>query len=417
MNSDDYSLGDFIVYNDPDIFAKARLFQEYSEDYIQKEYYTYFRPILGHCGPRVKIFDRYTNGEREMLMMASNNYLGLSHRPEVVEAGKKALEKYGSSLGGSPLLCGYSDLHHELEQQLAAFKHAEDALIFPSGFSTNLGTISALLRKDDVILSDRLDHASIIDGCLFSRAIFRSFGHNDLEKLEKLLQKYQDSGNGRLVIVEGIYSMDGDLSHLDQIKALTDKYKARLMVDEAHATGVLGKTGAGSIEHFGLEGQIDLVIGTFSKTFGAMGGFVCASQEVINYIRFYARAYLFSASLSPVIVATVLKSLEILRAEPNLREKLWQNIHYMKNNLIRLGYNIGESESAIIPIMVGKDMTLRKMAAELHAKGLFINSVFYPAVPQDSARIRMSLMADHSQADMDEALDILEQTGKKFGII
>jgi len=415
MDSDKYSLADFIEYNDIDIFAKTNLFYEYAQDYINKKYFTYFRTLLTHCSPRVKILDRYTGKEKEMIMLASNNYLGISHHPEIIKAGINAIEKYGSGLCGSPLLCGYSDLHRKLEEKLAEFKSCKAAMIFPAGFSTNLGTITALVRKNDVVISDRLNHASIIDGAIFSGALFRTFKHNDLNKLEHILKTYKDKG--KLVIVEGVYSMDGDLSPLGDIKLLTDKYSARLMVDEAHATGVIGENGKGSIEHYNLEGKIDIVMGTFSKSLGAMGGFICSKKEVINYVRFYARSYLFSASLSPFIVACVSKALDIIKSEPQLREKLWDNINYMKKNLKSLGFNIGNTQSAIIPVHIGQDIALRKMTKDIHERGIFLNSIFYPAVPKNSSRIRLSLMASLSKEDLDTALTVLEDVGKNYGII
>lgn len=415
MDSDKYSLADFIEYNDPDIFKKTEYFYEYAEDYIKKKYFTYFRTLLTSCNPEVTIFDRYTGKEKKMIMLASNNYLGLSSRPEVIAAGEDAFKQYGSGLCGSPLLCGYTALHRELEMKLAAFKSCEDALLFPTGFSTNIGVITALLRKDDIVISDRFNHASILDGALFSGAQFRSFRHNNIHKLEGILKNCKEKGT--LVIVEGVYSMDGDLSPLDDIKKLTDEYNARLMVDEAHATGVVGEHGRGAIEHFQLEGEIDIVMGTFSKALGAMGGFVCSTKEVINYLRFYARSYLFSASLSPVIVACVSKAVDSLKNEPQLREILWKNINYMKEKLTSLGFNIGDSYSAIIPIHIGDEVTLRKMASEIHEKGIFLNSVFYPAVPQGQARIRLSLMTTLSRSHLDKALNVLEEVGKKYHVI
>jgi glycine C-acetyltransferase len=255
INSDDYSLIDFIEYADGDLFAKARLFQEYARDFIDKKYYTFFRPLLTACGPRVTVFDRYSGKPKEMIMMASNNYLNLSSHPRVIRAGVEALEKYGSGMCGSPVLCGYTDIHRELEEKLARFKSCEDCLIFPAGFSTNLGALSALLRKSDVVITDRLDHASILDGCVFSGAQFRNFPHNDLGKLEHILGQYKDKPDtGKLVVVEGVYSMDGDIAPLAGIRDLAVKYGARVMVDEAHATGVIGRSGRGSLEHHGLEG-------------------------------------------------------------------------------------------------------------------------------------------------------------------
>ncbi|MBN2442942.1 MAG: pyridoxal phosphate-dependent aminotransferase family protein [Spirochaetales bacterium] len=415
MDSDKYTLADFIEYNDPDIFKKAGFFYDFVQDYKAKKCFTFFRTLLTSSGPHVTILDSDTGKEKEMIMFASNNYLGLASRPEVIAAGQEALQRFGSGLCGSPLLCGYSDIHRELERKLARFKGCEDAMIFPSGYTTNLGTITALLRKDDVIISDRLNHASIIDGALYSGAQFRTFGHNNLEKLERILKHSEDKG--RLVVVEGVYSMDGDLSMLREIKELTDKYKARLMVDEAHATGILGEHGRGTVEYFHLEGKIDIVMGTFSKTLGSMGGFICSTKEVINYVRFYARPYFFSASLSPAIVASVSKGIDIIEEEPELREKLWNNINYMKENLLSLGFNIGNSHSAIIPIHIGEEVTLRKMTTEIHEQGIFLNSVHFPAVPQGQSCIRLSLIATLSKGDMDTTLNILEDLGRKYKII
>ncbi|MBN1411071.1 MAG: aminotransferase class I/II-fold pyridoxal phosphate-dependent enzyme [Spirochaetales bacterium] len=418
INSDDYSLIDFIEYADDNLFAKANLFYEYAEDYIDKKYFTFFRPMLTSCSPRVKIFDRYSGKPKDMIMMASNNYLNLSTHPDVIRAGKEALEKYGSGLCGSPILCGYSEIHRQLEEKLARFKSCEDCMIFPAGFSTNLGILTSLLRKNDVVITDRLDHASIMDGAIFSGAQFRNFSHNDTAKLERILRQYEKKEKtGKLIVVEGVYSMDGDIARLPAIKELASRYNARLMVDEAHATGVIGKTGKGSLEHHGLEGRIDIVMGTFSKALAGMGGFVCSGRKVINYIRFYARSYFFSASLSPVVAACVSKALDVIQAEPDRRERLFENIRYMVENLTKLGFNAGQTQSAIIPVFIGDDLVLRKMSRDIHKKGIFLNSIFFPAVPRDSSRIRLSLMADHSREDLDQTLNVLEKTARKYGVI
>ncbi len=417
MDSDRYSLADFIEFSDPDIFAKTRKFTEYSQDYISKGYFTYFRQNLGQCGPRVKVFDRFRNETRDMIMMASNNYLGLAQHPEVIEAGVEAIRKYGPGSNGSPVLCGYTDLHRELELKLAAMKNCEDALVFPAGFATNFGTITALARKNDFIAADHLDHASILDGCLASGAVFRSFRHNDAASLDDILKHYSPKVNGKLVIVEGVYSMDGDVADLPAILKVCREQGARLMVDEAHATGVLGKSGRGSIEHHNLEGQVDIVMGTFSKAIGVNGGFICSTREVVDYLRFYSRPYFFSTALSPVLAGSVLKVLELIEKGEDRRTALWENINYMRKNLKRLGFRVVEGHSAIIPILIGDDIKLRKMSAEIHEQGVFLNSVFYPAVPKNSSRIRMSLMATHSREDLDSTLSVLEQTGKKYGII
>lgn len=417
MNSEQYSLLDFVEYYDADIFKKAEVFSEYAEDYINKQHYTFFRPLLSDCDRKVLMYDRYTNQNKEMIMMASNSYLGLTKHLKVVEAGKKALEKYGSGLCGSPLLCGYSDLHQKLERKLAKFKGCEDAMLFPSGYATNLGTLNALVRKNDLLICDRLSHASILDGSISTGVHFRTFKHNNMNELQKILEGQKDNPNGKLLIVESVYSMDGDLAPLDEITALCKKYKVRLMVDEAHATGVLGKTGRGGVEFFDVEKDVDIVMGTFSKSLGAMGGFICSTKEVINYIRFYSRPYFFSASLSPVIVASVSASLDIITSEPERRINLWKNIRYIKEKLVTVGFNIGKTESAIIPIIVGDDLLLRKMSSLINKKGLFINSVFFPAVPKNSARIRLSIMATHTKEDLDQTVSILVDAAKQYSLL
>lgn len=417
MDSDKYSLADFMEFNDEDIFAKTRKFAEYSADYIDKGYYTYFRQNTGDCGPKVKMIDRYNNEPRDMIMMASNNYLGLAQHPEIIEAGIAALKKYGAGSNGSPLLCGHTDIHRELELKLAKMKGCEDAMIYSSGFATNLGTITALVRKGDLIAADRLDHASILDGCLATGARFRTFRHNDADSLRQILSHYSPKVNGKLVIVEGVYSMDGDIADLPNILNACRNHGARLMVDEAHATGILGKMGKGTMEHYGLEGQIDIVMGTFSKAIGVNGGFVCAGKEVVDYLRFYSRSYFFSTALTPVNVACALKALELIEEGDDLRTALWDNIHYMTENLKALGFCVVEGHSAIIPILIGDDIILRKMSTEIHQQGIFLNSVFYPAVPKNSSRIRMSLMASHSRDDLDQTLKVLSKVGKKYGII
>jgi len=351
-------------------------------------------------------------------MMASNNYLGLTTHPAVVEAARKALEKYGVGAGSVPLLGGTLDLHRELEHKLAQMKGCEDAVIFSSGYASNVGCVSALVRKNDVAINDRLNHASIIDGCRLSGGTFRTFRHNDLTHLEKVLRSTEDQGFlGKLVIVDGVFSMDGDISNLPGIKAITDRYGARLMIDEAHATGVIGANGRGTPEHFKMEGQIDLVAGTLSKALGSVGGFVASSKEVVNYLRFYARSHMFSTALPPTTAAALCAAVDVIQTEPALREKLWSNINYMITNLKRLGFNLGNAETAIIPIIIGDDRTLKEVSKEVHEAGIFVNSVYYPAVPKKLSRLRLSLMATHTQEDLDDTLAVMERVGKKYGLI
>ncbi len=367
---------------------------------------------------RVIILDRYTNQPREMIMMASNNYLGLTTHPAVIEAARKALEKYGAGAGSVPLLGGTLDLHKELEYKLARMKGCEDAVIFTSGYSSNVGCVSALVRKGDVAVNDRLNHASIIDGCRLSGGELRTFKHNDPESLEKVLQSCEAQGfMGKLVIVDGVFSMDGDITNLPAIKKIADRYGARLMIDEAHATGVIGENGRGTPEHFKMEGEIDLVAGTLSKALAVVGGFVASSKEVVNYLRFYARSHMFSTALPPAAAGALIAGIDVIQNEPELRAKLWRNIRYMLANLRRMGFNLGNAETAIIPIIVGDETKLKLISREVHQAGIFVNPVYYPAVPKKLSRLRLSLMATHTQEDLDDTLAVLEKVGKKYGLI
>lgn len=367
---------------------------------------------------RVIILDRYTNQPREMIMMASNNYLGLTTHPAVIEAARKALEKYGAGAGSVPLLGGTLDLHKELEYKLARMKGCEDAVIFTSGYSSNVGCVSALVRKGDVAVNDRLNHASIIDGCRLAGGELRTFKHNDPESLEKVLQSCEAQGfMGKLVIVDGVFSMDGDITNLPAIKKIADRYGARLMIDEAHATGVIGENGRGTPEHFKMEGEIDLVAGTLSKALAVVGGFVASSKEVVNYLRFYARSHMFSTALPPAAAGALIAGIDVIQNEPELRAKLWRNIRYMLANLRRMGFNLGNAETAIIPIIVGDETKLKLISREVHQAGIFVNPVYYPAVPKKLSRLRLSLMATHTQEDLDDTLAVLEKVGKKYGLI
>ena len=412
------NLSDFTELPNRDIFAKTAPFYEFTEELAVHEYHHWSRVLTSPSEHRVKILDQYTNEVREMIMMASNNYLGLTTHPAVIEASRKALEKYGAGAGSVPLLGGTLDLHKELEAKLAKMKGCEDAIIFTSGYSSNVGCVSALVRKNDVAINDRLNHASIIDGCRLSGGCLRTFRHNDLNNLEQVLRSTEEQGLlGKLIIVDGVFSMDGDISNLPGIKAIANRYDARIMIDEAHATGVIGENGRGTPEHFHLEGQIDLVAGTLSKAFAVVGGFVASSKEVVNYLRFYARSHMFSTALPPASVGALSAGIDVIEHEPELRKKLWYNINYMISNLKEMGFNLGNAETAIIPIIIGNEDLLMKISREVHQAGIFVNSVYYPAVPKKLSRLRLSLMATHTQEDLDDTLAVLEKVGKNYGLI
>jgi glycine C-acetyltransferase len=410
-------MADFYGLPDRDVFAKARPFWHFIQDTLQRKHNTYRRTLVGSNGHRVTIRDPYTGQLREMVMMASNNYLGLTTHPRVVEAGRVANEKYGAGAGGVPLLAGNLDLHHQLEEKLARFKSSEDCIVFSSGYSNNVGCISALIRKGDVALNDRLNHASLIDGCRFSGGELRTFKHNNMESLERVLAECDQKYLGKLVVVDGVFSMDGDITNLPEVVKISQRYGARVMIDEAHATGVIGEHGRGTPEHFQMEGQIDIVAGTLSKGLGGVGGFACSTREVINYIRFYARSYMFSTALPPAVTASLIEALSVIEQEPELRARLWDNIRYVHKSLRGMGFDIGTTETAIVPVLVGDDLLLREMTWRIHEAGIFANPVFYPAVPKKLSRMRLSIMATHTQDDLDQTMSAFEKIGRELAII
>ena len=419
VNSDEYTLIDFLESPNGDLFEKAESFVGFLDDWKSRGTYSYHREVTSSCTTRTRIRDRHTGKEREFIVLASNNYLGLNARPEVIAAGKNALERYGSGMCGSRFLSGTYDLVIELEKQLAQFEGRESAVVFTTGYQANVGTISALLRPRDVAVIDRLCHASIVDGCRLSGAPFRTFRHNNVDDLERLLVRLAPRHRGKFVIVDGVFSMDGDLAALPAIVEVAHRHGARVMVDEAHGTGVVGPTGRGAAEHYGLDDRVDISLGTFSKTLAGTGGFIAAPRDVTEYVRHYGRSYMFSASPTPVVVATVLAALGLVRDEPELRQKLWRNIRYFHGRLKDLGFEVlpDPPQSAIMTIVVGPDTTVRRLSKSLYEKGLFVSTVAYPSVPRDEGKVRISLSAAHSRRDLDEALGILSDVGKEFGLI
>ncbi len=419
INSDDYTLADFVVSEEPELFAKARSFAEFHDDWVAKGTYIYRRLVLSPCSNVVSIRDARTRESRRMVMLSSNNYLGLNTRPEVMEAAISAIRKYGTSLCGAPHLNGTYDLVQELERQLADFEGREEAVVFTSGYQANVGAITGLMRPKDVVIIDKLCHASIIDGCRLAHCKMRAFEHNDMADLERILKSCESKFEGKLIVVDGVFSMDGDRAPLPEIVRLAKKYDVRVMVDEAHGIGVLGEKGRGTVEHFGLHDEVDLVMGTFSKTLGSTGGYIAGRHETINYIRHYARSYMFSASPTPAAVGAALKSLEVMRAEPGLRVRLWETINYFHRALTSRGFKVfpEQPESAIMVIVVGADMTSRSMSKDVHEAGVFVSSVIYPAVAKNESRIRISLTADHTREELDQALEVLTQVARSHGLL
>jgi glycine C-acetyltransferase len=415
MDSRNFSLADFMKIEDADIMGRARLFKEFSNDLFERRHSQYRRVSMDGSGPIMRVQDKYTGSIKEMVYLASNDYLNLTKHPRTIAAGKAALEKYGSGAGSVPLLGGTLDLHIELEQKVAKFKGCESAIIYTSGFGSNCGTLLSMLQEDDIAILDMLVHASILDGCKNTNTKF--FRHNDMNSLEHALSKVKDKYRTKLIIVDGVYSMDGDIAHLDKIVELAKAHGAYVMVDEAHASGVIGETGRGTPQHFNIEGKVDIVAGTFSKALGSVGGFIAAKSELIELLHFYSRPYMFSTAMTPQSAGSLIASMEVVEDEPQLREKLWSNINYFKKNLLDLGFNLGASQTAIFPIIIGDDYKVKEFGKRLHEMDIYVNPVVYPAVPKKLSRIRMSIMATHTKEHLDKALNALEIVGKEYNII
>lgn len=391
-----------------DIFEKCNKFTKATE-LMSAGIYPFFRVIESAQDPEVVM-----NGRR-MIMVGSNNYLGLTNHPEVKEAAIEAIRKYGSGCAGSRFLNGTLDIHVRLEEKLARFIRKDAALVFSTGFQVNLGVISALVGKDDLMIIDKMDHASIIDGCRLSYGEVRKFRHNDMTDLERILR--ENSDRNKLVIVDGVFSMEGDIVNLPRVVELVKAYGARLMVDDAHGIGVLGKTGRGTAEHFGLEDEVDLIMGTYSKSLASIGGFIAGDEKVVHYIKHFARALIFSASPPPASVAAVSAAIDIINNEPERIESLWKNTRKMLQGFKDLGFQVGPSETPIIPVFVGDNETAFKMVFMLQEEGVFANVAVSPAVPEGKALIRTSYMATHTTEQLDHVLAAFEKTGKALGLI
>ena len=387
---------------------RLQFFYNYRQGLIAQKQDLYLRPILNAADREVEIWDVWSKQPRKMLMFGSNNYLGFANHPYVLQKVHQAMEKFGAGIGGPPLLNGYTALHRELEERLSALKHSEDTIIFPTGYAANLGLVCALAGENDTIIYDAHSHASFQDGVKLYGFQAEKFRHNDLNALEQVLRQAALQTKGeRFVAVEGVYSMDGDLAPLDKIVTLCRQYKAILLLDDAHGTGIMGASGSGTAEHFGLEGQIDVNMGTFSKVFAVTGGFVAGSKPLVHYLRFFARSYMFSASLPPTVVAAVLAGIELLEKEPWRRRQLHENVAYLAAGLRNLGFDV-HPQAGIIALRVPPGMNIRKAAYEFHRNGIFVNSVEYPAVPLKEQRFRISVMSTHTKEDLDRLLETVE---------
>jgi glycine C-acetyltransferase len=378
----------------------------------EKGLYSTIDVLDGANGPEITI-----NGQKK-INLASNNYLGFATHPDLIEASNKATEEYGVGAGAVRTINGTLAIHRELEERIAKFKGTEAAIAFQSGFNCNMGAISAVMNKDDAILSDSLNHASIIDGCRLSRAKIIRVEHSDMKDLEEKAKAAVESGLYKKVmyITDGVFSMDGDVAKMPEIMEIAEKYNLIVYVDDAHGSGVLGG-GAGTVKEFGLSDKVDFQMGTLSKAIGVVGGYVAGSQKLIDWLKSHARPFLFSTSLTPGAAAAVIKSIELMEQDPSHVEKLWDNANYFKEKLKGIGYDIGQSETPITPVILGDEKLAQRFAQRLIEEGVYVKPIVFPTVPLGTGRVRNMPTADHTKEMLDEAISIYEKVGKEMGII
>ncbi|WP_026570291.1 glycine C-acetyltransferase [Sediminibacillus sp. JSM 1682029] len=384
--------------------------QEQLEDMKKEGTFRNLIPLESAQGARVTIKGK------EVIQLSSNNYLGLTSHPRMEKAAEDAIEKYGVGTGSVRTIAGTLKMHEDYEKKLAEFKHTEAALVFQSGFTTNQGVLSSILTNEDVVISDELNHASIIDGIRLTKAGRKIYKHVDMDSLEHALKETQDYRT-RLVVTDGVFSMDGNIAPLPQIVELAEKYDALVMVDDAHASGVLGENGRGTVNHFGLDGRVHIQVGTLSKAIGVLGGYVASTQTLKDYLIHKGRPFLFSTSHPPAVTAACDASIDVLLEEPELIEKLWDNTKFFKNGLKELGFDIGISETPITPVMVGDDALAHRFSDQLFEEGVFAQGIAFPTVQKGKARVRTIVTAEHSKEDLQEALHAFERAGKKLKII
>jgi glycine C-acetyltransferase len=357
-----------------------------------------------------------TFDHKSVVNLSSNNYLGLTTHPKLRQAALDAVTKYGVGSGAVRTISGTMEMHMELERRLAEFKHVEAVVVFQSGFAANAGTVAAVLTKEDVVISDELNHASIIDGCRLSRAAIKVFPHKDIDAARKIL-KDLPATQRRILITDGVFSMEGDLGPLPDLCALAEEYGAIMMVDDAHASGVFGAHGSGTVDHFKCHGRVDIQVGTLSKAIGVLGGYVAGSRTLIDFLYHRARPFLFSTSHPPAVTAACIAALDVLQTEPQWIEQLWDNTRFFKAGLEKLGFNTGLSESPITPVIVGEAATAAKMSDTLFANGVFAQSIGFPTVARDKARLRTIVAATHTKEDLEYALDMFAKVGRELGVI
>ena len=418
IDSEKYSLFNLLQderIDDTSFNARVSMLDSWVEDMTLHGHYLYRRELISGCKPVSTVVDGATGEYRQMINLGSNDYLNLSQHPRVIQAAIACIQEYGVGSGSAPMFSGTMRVHRQLEKELASMKGCDDAITFPSGYAANSGTIGALLRKNDVAIYDRYCHASLFDGSVAGNRLV--FSHNDMRSLEFVLQKAQNRFVNKLILLDGVYSMDGDIAKLDEIVAMAHHYGAWVMVDEAHATGIIGKTGKGTPEYFDLIGKVDIVSDTLSKTLGSIGGYIAGSHKLMSLLKNAARSFVFSSSGPVMAAAAALESLKVIQEEPELRTRLWENIHYLRSKLIALGFDLGNSETAIIPLVLGDDYKVKEMSARLDQAGIFVNSVPYPAVPRRLSRVRISVTAGLTREDLDKVIFEAARIGRELAVI
>lgn len=403
-----YSLKDFNLSPQKDIVTIVSDFKNYINQMKQFDSKSYWIQSNVGVGSTMQI----ENSSVPVSAFIANDYLGMSQREETINAGIEALRKYGTGACAAQAIGGYLDLHQKLEKSIAEFVGQEDAILFSSGFGANAGLLRAILGKNDIAYTDSYIHTSATSGLIGTNV--KPIGHNDIEYLEMALKNNVGKYNTQLVIIDGVYSQDGDLSKLPEYIKICKKYGVLLMVDDAHGIGVMGNNGRGTCEHFNCLGKVDIITGTFSKSFGCVGGFVAASKDLIQYLRFYADSNVFSAAISPQVTGSILKAMELIKKQPEIREKLWDNVKYLRNRLKEEGFDIGHSESPIFPIMVRNNRKVYEIADELHKSSIFVSGITYPAVRTKEARLRVSLLATHEKWQLDHLVETLKKIRKSI---
>jgi len=409
----EYDYSNFYYGAGDDPLNLLRPFADWWSEARPSGYYLYQEALGSAPTTHIRVKNGKTGRWQDLFNLASYNYLGISYRPEVKKAATEAIEKYGLGASGSPILSGNFDVHEEFVSELARFKDKEACIVFPTGYSANVGFISSLMRSGDTILLDQYSHASIVDGAILAKSKTVFFRHNNPLDLERKIAGVKGK---KLVVVEGVYSMDGDMCFLPEILEVTKRHGARMLIDEAHSTFLFGPNGRGVAEHFGLDKEVDFHLGTFSKSLGGQGGFVAGTRELIDYVNAFARSRFFSCNLSPVLTAGLLAGLRIAASEPQLRAKLWSNVAFLRRRFAEEGVDIGKSNSQVMPVMVNNDSRVLKVAEKIQDRGLFLNPVTYPAVPKHKSRLRISVSAAHTEEDLEEAVQTIAGVLREEGV-